>query len=62
MMVMVKCTMTTITHPKEDTKSHLMLQQNQYTSPLAEDRHWNQVIEPTNLTTFQTSTKSITVL
>ena len=62
MMVMVKCTMTTITHPKEDIRNHLMLQQNQYTSPLAEDRHWNQVIEPTNLTTFQTSTKSITVL
>ena len=62
MMVMVKCTMTTITHPKEDIKNHLMHQQNQYTSPLAEDKQWSQVIDPSNLTTFQTTTKYITVL
>ena len=48
MMVMVKCTMTTITHQKEDIRNHLMLQPNQYTSPLAEDRQWNQVIDPSN--------------
>ena len=62
MMVMVKCTMTTTTHPKEDTKNHLMLQPNQYTSLLAEDRQWNQALDPTNLTTFQITTKYIAVL